>query len=144
MAFPGGARETGEDALTCALRETREEIGLGEERFELFRLCLHTAFVNDTTLRFEKELLDGAVYNDEFEDQFFIDLIFKEEPLPKPQVEGAPGRREADPDDTWESIVAQMQPRAAPAERPASPHPHEKKKRRRKKKKRKAWVPVEE
>ncbi len=28
VCFPGGAREKGEDAVTCALRETREEVGL--------------------------------------------------------------------------------------------------------------------
>ena len=28
IAFPGGARETGEDAWTTALRETEEELGL--------------------------------------------------------------------------------------------------------------------
>jgi 8-oxo-dGTP pyrophosphatase MutT (NUDIX family) len=31
VSFPGGAREGGEDALTCALRECAEEIGLRAE-----------------------------------------------------------------------------------------------------------------
>jgi 8-oxo-dGTP pyrophosphatase MutT (NUDIX family) len=32
IAFPGGARETGEDAWTTALRETEEELGLESNR----------------------------------------------------------------------------------------------------------------
>ena len=32
IAFPGGARETGEDAWTTALRETEEELGLESKR----------------------------------------------------------------------------------------------------------------
>ncbi len=32
IAFPGGARETGEDAWTTALRETEEELGLPSQR----------------------------------------------------------------------------------------------------------------
>lgn len=32
IAFPGGARETGEDAWTTALRETEEEIGLAADQ----------------------------------------------------------------------------------------------------------------
>lgn len=35
ISFPGGAREDDEDALACALRETREEIGLGPEAFDV-------------------------------------------------------------------------------------------------------------
>ncbi len=34
IAFPGGKRKPDEDELTCALRETREEIGLGPEFLE--------------------------------------------------------------------------------------------------------------
>lgn len=36
IAFPGGRREGAEDDLTCALRETREEIGLAAEELEIF------------------------------------------------------------------------------------------------------------
>jgi len=38
--------------------------------------------VNETTLRFEKDQLDGATFNDEFEEEFFVDFIFNAEPLP--------------------------------------------------------------
>jgi len=37
MSFPGGAREGDEDALTCALRESHEEVGLAPDSVEV--LC---------------------------------------------------------------------------------------------------------
>ncbi len=35
ISFPGGAREGDEDALACALRESREEIGLEEQTVDV-------------------------------------------------------------------------------------------------------------
>lgn len=35
MSFPGGAREGDEDALTCALRESHEEVGLAPESVDV-------------------------------------------------------------------------------------------------------------
>ena len=35
VCFPGGARDPGEDAVACALRETCEEMGLGSDEIEV-------------------------------------------------------------------------------------------------------------
>lgn len=35
IAFPGGGRDLGEDELACALRETREEVGISPSRLEV-------------------------------------------------------------------------------------------------------------
>ncbi len=36
VCFPGGAMEPGETPLECALRETREELGIGEDMIDVF------------------------------------------------------------------------------------------------------------
>lgn len=39
-----------------------------QDRYQLFWACFHTSFVNETVLWFEKDQLDGAIDNDEFDD----------------------------------------------------------------------------
>jgi hypothetical protein len=85
--------------------------------------------VNDTVLRFEKDQLDGATDNDEFEDHFFIDLIFSEFRLQREEAkdESTVGTHEGDVNDMWNSIVKWMKKPSKVTKdvSPTTPHPHE-------------------
>lgn len=93
--------------------------------------------MNETVVWFEKEQLDGAAFNEEFPEEFFIDLIFApSETAGEPTGENFDGTREEDDNDMWNSIVAQIS-KTTPGNLDLSPDPHQpKKKKLRKKKKR--------
>mmetsp|Transcript_3176 Transcript_3176/g.3425 ORF Transcript_3176/g.3425 Transcript_3176/m.3425 type:complete len:596 (-) Transcript_3176:108-1895(-) len=51
------------------------------QRISMFRVVLHTGFIADNVMRITKDYLDGAIFDERFPDDFFIDLIFT---LPDP------------------------------------------------------------
>jgi hypothetical protein len=47
-----------------------------QKRVSMFRASVHTSFIVDSVLRLTKLELDGALGNDKYPNDFFIDLIF--------------------------------------------------------------------
>ena len=47
-----------------------------QAKISMFRASIHTSFAVDNIIRLTKDELDGACQNDQYPNDFFIDLIF--------------------------------------------------------------------
>lgn len=78
VCFPGGRMEPGEEPITCALRETAEELGIGPERIEILGE-LDFLYLRSNSLMYPVlALLDNAEHltysPDEVADTFLVSL----------------------------------------------------------------------
>ena len=89
VCFPGGRMEPGEDAVTCALRETWEELGIPAEAIEVIAPMDYLYLRNDSAMypvlgHVDSKAVDNLVASEaEVADTFLVPVKWLQEHPPK-------------------------------------------------------------